>query len=226
MGIQIWKWFRRGRQVFLIELMSQKQTHFIITSVYLAKMTISPLESLGRDLLQYIPNSIKSRSIHWKWRPKSTRLSICGGEWNIPVGGPSITARKANNTVVGVYLIFSPSFRSLSSKERKCQFWLKLLPSKVSRTNKNAYRGGDTFLANYQKEVVGYECNGHRHITDLCRELKNVHVYSYLQIFISVFAVVGCVLFRKNIKYIWPQIIPALLAISSSSVYLAIFYKG
>ena len=74
--------------------------------------------------------------------------------------------------------------------------------------------------------MVGYECNGHRHITDLCRELKNVHVYSYLQIFISVFAVVGCVLFRKNIKYIWPQIIPALLAISSSSVYLAIFYKG
>ena len=82
------------------------------------------------------------------------------------------------------------------------------------------------FVANYHKEVVGYECNGHRHITDLCRELKNVHVFSYLQIFISVFALVGCVLFRKNIKYIWPQIIPSTLAISSSSVYLAIFYKG
>ena len=78
----------------------------------------------------------------------------------------------------------------------------------------------------YHKEVVGYECNGHRHITDLCRELKNVHVFSYLQIFISFFALVGCVLFRKNIKYIWPQIIPSMLAISSSSVYLAIFYKG
>ena len=78
----------------------------------------------------------------------------------------------------------------------------------------------------FVKEVYGYECNGHRHITDLCRELKNIHVFSYLQIFISVFTMLGCILFRKNIKYIWPQIIPAITSLVSSAVYLAIYYKG
>ena len=36
----------------------------------------------------------------------------------------------------------------------------------------------------------------------------------------------GCILFRKNIKYIWPQLIPAVTSLVSSAVYLAIYYKG
>ena len=94
--------------------LSQKQTDFAGDICLCGKNDNQSLRESRKSLLQYIPNSTKSRSVHRTWRPKSTRLPHFAG-WV----APSITARKANNTVVGVYLIFSPSFRSLSSKRKK-----------------------------------------------------------------------------------------------------------